>query len=446
MPARRVPPLKRWSVHSLKPTARAVLSNSVWLMADKVVRLGFGLIVTIWIARHFGPAMFGLWNYAIAFAALFGALASLGLDGVVVRELVRNQNNAATILCTTATLRFSAAVLAVLAAALAIHWMRPGQSLVLLLVALNASVFVLQTSQVIDLHFQSQMKAKWTVTAMNSAFLLTSAARMWLLWISAPIEYFAMSLVAEAALAAAFMVVAYRRDGHEHRRWRFDAGVARHLLSESWPLLLSGLTVIIYMRLDQVMLASIAGDEAVGQFSAALRISEVWYFIPMAIATSAFPAILSKRLQDPQAYEDFVQSLYDGMVWMAMLVAVTTSFFAPLVISHLYGPSYAEAATILSIQVWAGVTVAMSFVHGKWLLAEGLQRYGLVYTALGACVNVGLNLMLIPRFGAIGAAYATLVTQIGLMPVQLFFPKARRNFLLMIRAFAAPYRLLARWS
>ena len=109
-------------------------------------------------------------------------------------------------------------------------------------------------------------------------------------------------------------------------------------------------------------------------------------------------------------------------------------------IETLYGPHFAPAARVLSIQIWAGVTVAMSFVHSRWLLAEGLQRYSLVYTALGACVNVSLNLLLIPRFGAQGAAWATLATQVGLLPVQLVFPKARRNFVLMVYTLTAPLR------
>jgi O-antigen/teichoic acid export membrane protein len=113
-------------------------------------------------------------------------------------------------------------------------------------------------------------------------------------------------------------------------------------------------------------------------------------------------------------------------------------------IPRLYGPSFDQTAAVLSVQIWAGIAVAMSFVHGKWLLAEGLQRYGLVYTLAGAFVNIGLNLILIPRLGVIGAAWATLITQVGLLPIQLFFPKARINFLLMMRTASAPYRLFRR--
>jgi PST family polysaccharide transporter len=419
---------------------RLVIVNSAWLMADRVVRLGLGLIVWVWLARHFGPATFGVWNYAIAFAAMFSALGLMGMEGVVVRELLRDGVDTGAILGTTLGLRVSAAMLAAIAAVLTVHWLRAGEWLPVLLVALNAAVFVLQTAQVLDLHFQARMHSRPSVVAMNIAFLVTTVGRLALLAWDAPIEWFGVSLVVEAALAAALLWRAYRSDASAGTVWRFDRGIARRLLSETWPLLLSGLAVMAYMRLDQVMLAALAGDEAVGQFSAALRIAEVWYFIPMAIMTAAFPALMQKKTEGGQAYERYVQSLYDGMAWLGIIVAVVTSLIAPWLVSMLYGPAFSQTASILSIQIWAGVAVAMSFVHAKWLLAEGLQRYALVYTLVGAFVNVALNIVLIPRMGAIGAAWATLATQIGTLPIQLIFPKARRNFLLMLRTAGAPWR------
>jgi polysaccharide transporter, PST family len=420
---------------------RLVLVNSAWLIADKLVRLGLGLVVWVWLARHFGPEAFGVWNYAMAFAALFAAAATLGLDGVVVRELVRDGADTGALLGTAMAMRLGAAFLAAAGTVLAVMWMRAGEWLPVLLVSLNAAAFVLQSSQVLDFHFQARMKSRPSVLAANTAFLLTTASRLGLLAVDAPIEWFGATLVLEAALAAALLARAYRADAARGATWRFDGALARRLLSESWPLLLSGLAVMAYMRLDQVMLASIAGDEAVGQFSAALRIAEVWYFIPMAVMTAAFPAMMKKRGDGHEAYERYVQSLYDGMAWLGFAVAVAVSLSAAWLVPLLYGPAFSQAAAILSVQTWAGVAVAMSFVHGKWLLAEGLQRYGLVYTVAGACVNVALNLALIPRLGAIGAAWATLATQVGLLPIQLMFPKARRNFVLMMRTAAAPYRV-----
>lgn len=426
-------------------TRQTVLVNSAWLMADKVVRLGLGLVIWIWLARHFGPAGFGLWNYAMAFAALFGALAGLGLEGVLVRELVRHSDQTEALLGTAFVLRMSSGVLATAACLLTAFALRPSDELGLALVAMNAAVFMLQSFQVADQYFQSRMLTRPAVLAVNAAFLLASAGRLVLLAVEAPLWWFGASLVVEAALAAALLLVACRADGMSARRWRFRADLARNLLSESWPLLLSGLAVMAYMRLDQVMLAAMAGDTAVGQFSAALRISEVWYFIPAAIVTAAFPALMKTRAASLSAYEANVQMLYDAMAWLGLAVAVVVSLVAPWLVDLLYGAQYQQAAAVLTVQIWAGVAVSMSFVHGKWLLAEGLQRYGLIYTLAAAAINVGLNLLLIPDYGAVGAAWATLAAQTGPLLIQPLLPPARRNFVMMARTAWAPYRLWRGW-
>jgi O-antigen/teichoic acid export membrane protein len=421
-------------------TSRRVVRNSAWLIADKVVRLGLGLVVWMWLARQVGPSAFGQWNFAIAFAALFAVVAGLGLDGVLQRELVADDADAPALLGTAAVLRLVAGGVSALVCVAAAWGVRSEQPMVVALVGLNALVFVLQSSQVVDYLFQARMQNRFSVVAVNAAFVAATAIRIVLLWREAPLLWFGATLVIEATLAAMLLLRAARRVDLAPSRWHFDRRVARRLLAQSWPLLFSGMAVIVYMRVDQIMLASMVGDAAVGQFSAALRLSEVWYFVPAAILSAAFPALLARRQDGAAAYERYLQALYDAMAWLGLAVAVAVSFAAPWVVEHLYGPAYAEAARVWQVQTWAGITVAMSYVHGKWLLAEGLQRIGLLYTLAGCVVNLSLNLVLIPRFGAVGAAWATLATQVGLLPMQLIFPETRRNFVMMLKTVGAPLR------
>jgi PST family polysaccharide transporter len=421
---------------------RLVLHNSAWLIADKVVRLGLGLLVWLWLARQIGPEAFGQWSLAIAFAALFAVVAGLGLDGVVQRELAVDGADVPALLGTAAVLRLAAGISAAALCVAAAWVMRAGQPLIVLLVALNAVVFVLQSSQVVDWLFQARMHNRPAVVAVNLAFFGATLVRLGLLAIEAPLIWFGATLVLEASLSAALLMWAARSDGMSPARWRFDAAAARHLLKQSWPLLASGMAVIVYMRIDQIMLAAMIGDEAVGQFSAALRLSEAWYFVPAAILSAAFPAMLARRRDGREAYERYLQQLYDLTAWLGIAVAVIVSFAGAWLVDLLYGAAYDEAAHVLQVQTWAGVAVAMSYVHGKWLLAEGLQRMGLVYTLIGCAANLALNAWLIPRHGAVGAAYATLVAQVGVLPAQLLFTRGRRNFWIMLSAAGAPLRVL----
>jgi PST family polysaccharide transporter len=421
---------------------RRVFVNSAWLIGDKVLRLGLGLLVTVWLARHFGPETFGVWNYAIAYVAIFGAVAMLGMDGVVVRELVREGADASAILGTALILRLAASCVLGVAAIGYLHWLRPGEWLPIVLVGASAAAMVLQTGQVFDYHFQARMHSRPVVLATNSAYVAAMLVRVALLAGDAPIHWFGPTLVFEAGVAAVLLFRVWRTDAAGQPRWRWDTATARRLLRESWPLMFSSLAVMVYMRLDQIMLASIAGDREVGQFAAALRIAEVWYFVPMAIATAAFPAIVARRQDDFAGYERYVQRLYDMVAWLGIAVALITSALAGPLVHLLYGPAYDDAARVLTVQIWAGVAVSMSFVHSRWLLAEGLQRYAMLYTLAGAALNVALNLLLIPTHGAVGAAWATVITQIGLLPIQLLLPRARRNFVLMAVSLTAPWRAL----
>lgn len=148
---------------------RLVLVNSAWLIGDKVVRIGVGLLFWVWFARHFGPEQFGVWNYAIAFTALFGTFATLGLEGVVVRHLTSTRDDAGTIIGTALLLRLAAGTLAGLAAMLVAACLRPGDGLALTLVGCNALALVFQSSQVFDCHFQARMHTRPAVLAVNVA-------------------------------------------------------------------------------------------------------------------------------------------------------------------------------------------------------------------------------------------------------------------------------------
>ncbi len=164
----------------------------------------------------------------------------------------------------------------------------------------------------------------------------------------------------------------------------------------------------------------------------------------MAIATAAFPKMMEKKKESLAEYHNYIREMYGLLMWFSFVVAVVVFFLAPVVVPFLYGPTFMDAASILTVQIWAGITVAMSFIHGKWLLAEGLQKYALVYTIAGGVINVLANFLLIPKYGALGSAWATLITQIGLLPLQLIFKKTRINFFMMIQGLNAPYRILVR--
>ncbi|MFD1188892.1 flippase, partial [Pontibacter rugosus] len=210
---------------------------------------------------------------------------------------------------------------------------------------------------------------------------------------------------------------------------------ARYLLKESWPLMVSGLVVMVYMKIDQIMIKEMMNTTAVGIYSAAMRLSEAWYFVPMLISQSLFPAILSAKKSDEALYKLRLQRLLNLMMFFSLVIAIIFTFLSDWIINFLYGPSFDGAGDILSIQVWAGVAVSSGVVSSNWFLIEGLQKYSMYRTSVGAVINVILNLILIPLYGIAGSAVATLISQfVASVLLNAFFSSTRVIFKLQTRA------------
>jgi O-antigen/teichoic acid export membrane protein len=274
-----------------------------------------------------------------------------------------------------------------------------------------ASGTIFQSFEVIDFYFQSKVLSKFVSLCKMTQLLLSSLLKIYLVLKGANLFWFVVvSLVDQATLAATlYIAYRYQKLGKFYRY--FDLATAKQLLKDSWPLIFSSLVVMIYMRIDQIMIKEMLGEREVGIYSTAVRLSEVWYFIPMVITSSLFPAIVSAKKVSAELYYARLQRLYTFMVWMAIGVALPMTFLSDWLVTLLYGMAYKEAGPVLMIHIWAGIFVSLGVASSSWFASENLQRYAFYRTALGAIVNVILNLILIPSLGLIGASIATVIAQ-----------------------------------
>jgi PST family polysaccharide transporter len=317
---------------------RSLLANVGWLAGDRVVRLGGGLLVGVWMARYLGPSDFGLLSYTIAFSALFGILSTLGLDGIVVREGVNQRFTQETLLGTAFRLRLYGSIVGLIVS-VALGALSGSAGLTLMMIVLGSGVYLAQSLYVIDWYFQATNNNRPSVLAQNGAFIASSLIKVLLILTHMPVVAFAICNVFEAALASIVLLFLYRRSSN-NSGWSFDSQVARVLLKQSWPLILSGLAFMIYVRLDQVMIGRMLGNDSVGIYAAAIRISEVWNMIPVVVVTVAFPRLLALRLTDIVSYEINIQRLFSVLVAISLVAAVGTQIFGKWAILLLYGPSY----------------------------------------------------------------------------------------------------------
>jgi len=420
----------------LSPGLRQVISNTAWLFSDRILRMGLGLIVGVWVARYLKPEQFGIYNYAITFVALFSPLAQMGLDGIVVRDLTQNPSCKDETLGTAFALKLVGGILTLLLSVGIISLLQPNDNLTRWLVGITAAGTIFQAFDTIVLWFQSQVQSKYPVYAKNAAYLLINLAKIVLVQMQAPLIAFACAGLAEIALGAVGLVVVYRVQGQDIKVWRCSLLGAKKLLKDSWPLTLSGLTVYIYSKIDQVMLGSLVDKSELGFYSVAVKLSEIFDFLPTILAISFLPKLTEIKLKNKDEYRKKLQVFFDIMMIFWLLVAIPVSLGSSLIVHLLYGEAYARSATILSIYVWAQFGSNFGTARSTFLVIEDQVKISLYLSVIGALLNILLNIYLIPKYGAIGATIATLITYFVVV-ILINFLMSKLKFVgsLIIRSF-----------
>lgn len=384
-------------------------SRVAWIIGEQVFRLGVGLVVGVGIARILGPYDFGRLSYAISVAAILGVAATLGFNRILVSELVRARDDARAmreLLQAAVLTRFLAAVLLNLIAGVVLWLCESGESA---LVSSLTLCFLFGAFDCIDLYFQAKLGTTGLIKARLLSFVAVSGIRLAMIQMRASVEAFALLSLLEAACGALAILLYLRRseEGLSLVHARVRLGLS--LLKESWPEIVAGFSGLLFMRMDQIMLQHMRGVVDVGQFAAAARISELWYFVPSGIVAAVYPNMLASKEGSGEKYLIYIRQLMGSLILLSYVAILCVSVGGVWVIGLIYGRSYLPAADILMIHIWCGIFVIMAMVSGMWLMAEKLMMRNMFRNIAGAALNAVLNIALIPAYGAKGAAWATLL-------------------------------------
>ncbi|MDJ0696979.1 flippase [Mastigocoleus sp. MO_188.B34] len=426
-----------------KQGLQKILGNAGWLLVESALRMSINLLVGIWLARYLGPSNFGTYNYVLSLISLFGPISALGLNGIVTRDIVRNPQEDKEILGSAFILRLVASCISLVLVVGSYWLLRPEDELIKVLILILSVGNLFSAFQVIDFWFQSKVLSKYVVLSRTATLLIGTVAKIFLIATKAPLVTFIIVSATEIILLGINLVIAYRIRGGKIMEWRLNFSCAQTLLSQSWPLIISGFGAVINLKIDQVMLGELSTTATVGIYAVAVRLSEVWYFIPEAIASSIFPSLLKSKEQGTKIYKSRQQQLYDLLACGAMVIVIPTTLIATPLLTSLYGEAYRESGLILSIHIWASIFIFMRSALSKWLIAEDLFIFSFVTHGLGAIVNIILNLFLIPSYGGIGAAIATVMSYATSSYLALFVHKKTLNSgYMMTLALITPIRLL----
>ncbi|TMN66828.1 flippase [Pseudoalteromonas sp. S1727] len=421
-------------------STRKALGNITWLFSEKIVTMGLSLLVSIILARYLSPSEFGKLNYLISFIAILAPFSALGLNALIVRELVNSNRDDGLILGTALLLRISGGCIAIVLATVFIwntdllitsNW--------LVLAAIGGSFSSLL---LFDFYFQSRVQSQYVVTTRIIVLIVSSLLKLTSVYFELPLSYFLILVILEPIAIGGGLFFFFNIKKENGIVFKFDLKYAKELLSQSRWLILSGFMAIVYLKVDQLMIGEMLGSEDLGIYSVAVRISEVWYFFPVAIVTSFYPKLLKSKAT-PSLYRYNLQRLCDVLFWLGISVALLITLFSPQLISTLYGKEYSLASQVLSIHIWAGVFMFLRALLSKWLIAEGLLKFSLLTHGIAAIVNVYLNYIWIPEYGINGAAWATLIScALSSYLVLWFNSKTIPMALIMTNTITFPYRVL----
>lgn len=418
-----------------RPNLVKIVKNIGWLFVDSILRMGVGLVIGVWVARYLGPQQFGLLSFALAFTSLFAAIAGLGLQGIVVRDIVNNPGGACETLGTAAVLLLIGGFSSYLLILTGIAYLRPDDTLTRSIIVIMGSIMLLKANEVVLYWFESKVQSKYTVWVQTSVFLVFAAIKVVLILQQAPLMAFVGAMLAEAVVVAFILIGVMNKYGLSLAKLRFSAERAKSLFKDSWPLMLSGMFLMVQARIDQIMLGQMVGDTEVGYYSAALRIIETAAVTTVILNSSFAPSILSSKKISEKLYWDRLEDFYKLNVIVAIAVAAPIAIFSPWIIRVLFGQAYTPAALIMSV-----MTIRLFFSHigiprGIYLLNENLLKFSALTMVAGVAVNITLNFLLIPIYQGVGATIASLVSFfVTIFAVDMFYSKTRKNAVLMVRS------------
>lgn len=413
---------------------KKVFGNSIWQIGEKIITMLFSVVVTSIVARYLGVEQYGLVNYIISTVMLFTSFSTLGMERITIKDIIERKDSEEKILGTSLYIRIIGGTILLIISQITIYVLNENDILAQILGFIVGTSMLFRSFEVIEYYLQSQMKQKTIAIIRFCATTIISVLRILVVVYNLGIIGFTATYLVESVVVAILLQIWYKK--HIKLKPKFNIDYAKKLLKRCWYVALSGLMVTLYMRIDQVMLGTMLNSKIEnGIYSAAVRIAEIWYFIPTAIVAAFQPIIVLSKRKNQVQYDKNMQRLYDVISIVGIAFAIGISIFGELAVQILYGEKYYGAIEVLKISVWAGLFATLGTARSVWLVCENLQKYTLIYTITGCIINISLNYILIPSIGARGAAIATLIAQfvtnvIALMP----FKKTRKSSYMILKS------------
>lgn len=409
------------------------VKNAGWLISEKIVQALINFAVSILTTRFLGPANYGLINYGVAYTAFFMSLCTLGINSILVKEFTDKKYDEGTVLGTTILLRMLSSLLSIGVIFCIVYFVDADEPTTIIVTLLCSFSLFFNVFDSFTYWFQSRLQSRVTAIASAIAYMITAGYKVVLLILKKDVQWFAFATSVDYICIAAILFICYKK--YSESKLKFSVPCAKHLLGKSYHFILTGLMVAIYGYVDKFMLKHMISETETGYYSTAVAVSTMWCFVLSAIISSVYPSITSShKAGDMVVFEKRNKQLYAIVFYLSLIVSSVFAIFGKYAILIIYGETYLPAAAPLRIATWYVAFSYLGVARDAWIVCENKQKY-LKYIYLSASImNIILNSIFIPMWGASGAAFASLVTQIMTIAIAAVIKPLRPNAKLMLDA------------
>ena len=388
-----------------------VAKNAVWIIMGKVAQSCLALVINMITARYLGPSNYGLISYASSIVAFVVPIMNLGFSNILVQELTNNPDEEQTILGTSIFLSALSSIACMIGILAYTNIADAGEYETNIVVILYSFVLLFQAFELLQYWFQSKLLSKYMTISSLLAYCFIATYKIILLINKASVFLFALTSPIEYMLISLFLFITYKKCGSG--KIKIDFSIGKRMLAKSKHFIISSMMITIFLQTDKIMLKLMISEGAVGIYSAAVTCATLTSFVFSAIIDSFRPVILEYKRRGAEAsYEKSLIKLYSLVIYLALIQSVVVTLFSNVIINTLYGPQYAESASLLKVVVWDTTFSYMGAVRMIWILSEEKQKYLWILNLAGALLNIVLNAILIPFMGIYGAAIASFFTQV----------------------------------
>ena len=411
---------------------KSALKNASWIIVCRIIQSLISLVIGMISARYLGPSNYGVITYVSSVVAFTLPIMQLGLNQTLVKEFVQSPEREGKILGTSLVINILSGIVSMIGSVAFVFLVNAGERETILVCILYSFTLLFQATEMTQYWFQYQLLSKYPSIATLCAYVVVSLYKIFLLVTQKSVVWFALSNVLDYFLISVILMVIYFKVGNQ--RLSFDWRLGREMLSRSKYYIIPSLMVMIFQHTDRIMIKLMMGEAETGFYSAAITCVGISGFVFSAVIDSMRPVILEEKGKDQARYENRVAQLYAIITFISLAQSIGMTVLAKPLVNLLYGAEYAPTAGILCVAVWYVTFSYYGSVRNVWILAEGKQRYLFGINVIGAAANVLLNLLLIPRWGGIGAAIASLITQFFTNVIIGFvFKPIRENNRLMLK-------------